>query len=150
MCTCQSAILNSLNCLAKIVMALVEKYLNKGHRVFADRLYSSVPLVDELERRCTGFTGSTLVRTWQQLPSVVRDAGFKLNKGETRAWSDGKKLLAWREPTVMISTVCWSTMTTVHNHRGTREKPLVIDRYNQSMGEVDKAEQYSCYYSFGV
>ena len=51
-----------LPCLAKIVMALAEKYLNKGHHVFADRLYSSVPLVDELERRSTGFTG-TLVRT---------------------------------------------------------------------------------------
>ena len=141
-----------LPCLAKIVMALVEKYLDKGHHVFADWLYSSVPLVDELERRSTGYTG-TLVRTRQQLPSSVRGAGFKMNKGETRAWRDGKKLvLAWRDkgkPTVMISTVCQSTMMTVHSRRGTREKPLVIDRYNQSMGGVDKADQYGCYYSFG-
>ena len=34
--------------LAQIVVALCEKYLKKGHHVFADRLYSSVPLVDEL------------------------------------------------------------------------------------------------------
>lgn len=143
---------SELPCLAQIVMALVEKYLDKGHHVFADRLYSSVPLVNELERRSTGYTG-TLVKTRQQLPSVVRGKGFKLNKGETKAWRDGNKLvLAWRDkgkPTIMISTVYQSAMTTVRSRRGTREKPLVIDRYNQSMGGVDKADQYGCYYSFG-
>ena len=28
-------------------------------------------------------------------------------------------------------------------------KPLVVDRYNHNMGRVDKADQYSMYYSFG-
>ena len=94
--------------LTQIVLALVENYLDKGHHIYADRLYSSVLLVDELEKRNTGYTG-TLVRTRQQLPSVVRGKSFNLNKGETKAWRDGKKLvLAWRDkgkPTVMISTV---------------------------------------------
>jgi hypothetical protein len=133
-------------------MALVENYLDKGHHVFADRLYSSVPLVNELDRQGTGYTG-TLIRSRQQLPRAVRGAHFKMNKGETQAWRDGKKLvLAWRDkgkPTAMISTVCSSCMTTVRSRRGNRVKPLVIDQYNQSMGGVDKADQYSCYYSFG-
>ena len=128
------------------VLALVENYLHKGHHIYADQLYSSVPLVDELERCNTGYTG-TLVRTRQQLPSVVRGKSFKLNKGETKAWRDGKKLvLAWRDkgkPTIMISTVCQGSMTTVRGRRGeTREKPLVVDKYNQSMGGVDIADQY--------
>jgi hypothetical protein len=84
---------------------------------------------------------------------VVRGAQFKLNKRETQVWRDGRKLvLAWRDkgkPTVMISTVCSSSMTTVHSRRSNREKPLVINQYNQSMGGVDKADQYGCYYSFG-
>ena len=139
--------------LTQIVLALVENYLHKGHHIYADRLYSSVPLVDELERCNTGYTG-TLVRTRQQLPSVVSGKSFKLNKGETKAWRDGKKLvLAWRDkgkPTVMISTVYQGSMTTVRGRRGeTREKPLVVDKYNQSMGGVDIADQYGCYYSFG-
>ncbi|XP_041378758.1 piggyBac transposable element-derived protein 4-like [Gigantopelta aegis] len=138
--------------LTQIVLALVENYLHKGHHIYADRLYSSVPLVDELERCNTGYTG-TFVRTRQQLPSVVRGKSFKLNKGETKAWRDGEKLvLAWRDkgkPTVMISTVYQGSMTTVRGHRGeTREKPLVVDKYNQSMGGVDIADQYGCYYSF--
>ena len=131
---CNSELLS----LTQIVLALVENYLDKGHHIYADRLYSSVLLVDELEKRNTGYTG-TLVRTRQQLPSVVRGKSFNLNKGETKAWRDGKKLvLAWRDkgkPTVMISTVYQGSMTTVQGHCGeTREKPLVVDKYNQSMG----------------
>ena len=39
------------------------------------------------------------------------------------------------------------SMTTVQGRRGeTREKPLVVDKYNQSMGRVDIADQYGCYY----
>ena len=139
--------------LTQIVLALVENYLHKGYHIYSDRLYSSVPLVDELERCNTGYTG-TLVRTRQQLPSMVRGKSFKLNKGETKAWRDEKKLvLAWRDkgkPTVMISTVYQGSMTTVQGRRGeTRKKPLVVDKYNQSMGGVDIADQYGCYYSFG-
>jgi hypothetical protein len=76
-----------------------------------------------------------------------------LNQGETQTWRDGRKLaLAWRDKgkaTVTISTVCSSSMTTAHSRCGNREKPLVIDWYNESMGGVDKADQYSCYSSFG-
>jgi hypothetical protein len=99
------------------------------------------------------FVTKNYFKSWQQLPRVVRGAQFKLNKRETQVWRDGRKLvLAWRDkgkPTVMISTVCSSSMTTVHSRRGNREKHLVIDRYNQSMGGVDKADQYGCYYTFG-
>ena len=40
---------------AKIVMAISEKYLDKGHHIFSDRFYASVPLVEELEARQTGY-----------------------------------------------------------------------------------------------
>ena len=35
----------------KVVVALFDKYLDKGHHVYADRYYSSVNLVDELDKR---------------------------------------------------------------------------------------------------
>ena len=69
---------------AQVVVALVDKYLGKQHHLYADRFYSSVPLVDELERQGTRYTG-TLVKTRQQLPKVVRQSGFKLQKGESKA-----------------------------------------------------------------
>ena len=65
--------------LTQIVVALAENYLDKGHHIYADWLHSSVPLVEELKRRETGFTG-TLNKIWRQLPSVVRAKTFKLNK----------------------------------------------------------------------
>ena len=107
--------------LAQVVIALTEKYLDKGHHIYADQLYSSVSLVDELERRGTGYTG-TLNKCRRQLPSVVRAKSFKMNKGETRAWRDGKKMvLAWRDkgkPTIMISSVHQATMIKVNGRRG--------------------------------
>ena len=56
----------------------------------ADRLYSSVPLVES------------------QTPATATERRFKLQKGETKAWrNDIKSVLAWRDkgkPTFMIST----------------------------------------------
>ena len=77
---CNSELLS----LTQIVLVLVENYLDKGHHIYPDKLYSSVPLVDELEKCNTG----TLVRTRQQLASVVRDKSFNLNKGETKVWKE--------------------------------------------------------------
>ena len=57
-----------------------------------------------------------------------------------------KKVLAWRDkgkPTIIITSVHQATMIRVNGRRREiREKPLVIERYNQSMGGVDKADQY--------
>ena len=53
-----SSVNPDLPMLAQVVIALTEKYLDKGHHIYADRLYSSVSLVDELERRVTGYTGT--------------------------------------------------------------------------------------------
>ena len=76
--------------LAKIVVALLEKYLNKGHHLFADSLYSSVPLVNELEKKRTGYTGTLNIR-WHQLPSAVR-ARLNLWLRDVRAWRNGRKM----------------------------------------------------------
>ena len=138
---------------AKVVMALCEEYLDKGHHIFADRFYSSVPLVHELESRKTGYTG-TLVKNRLQLPRVVRSKKFRLQRGEQKAWRDDKKLvLAWRDkgkPTIMISTVCSAVSKTYdgRNHKQVT-KPLVVYQYNQKMGGVDVADQLGVYYNFG-
>ena len=35
----------------QVVVALLDKYLDKGHHVYADGFYSSVNLVDELDKK---------------------------------------------------------------------------------------------------
>ncbi len=69
-----SSVSQELPVLAQTVVALTEKYLDKGHR-----LYSSVPLVDELVKRGTGFTG-TMNRRRKKVPSAVR-AGLHMPGG---------------------------------------------------------------------
>ncbi len=50
---------------------LAQIVLDKGHHIYADRLYTSVPLVNALESRFTRFTG-TVDKRRHQLPQAVR------------------------------------------------------------------------------
>ena len=81
---------DNLPLLAKVVVTVAEKYFGKGHHIYADRFYSSVPLADELEKKDTGYTG-TIISNRKQLPIAVRKNMVKLRRGETRAWRNGKK-----------------------------------------------------------
>ncbi len=148
-----SACDSTLPMLAQIVVALSENYLDKGHHLYCDRLYSSVPLVRALQSRLTCFTG-TVDRRRRELPSAVRPKGnLKLSRGDIKAWRDGEKLVvAWKDkgkPTFMISTAFGGSTVSVRCRRGgTKVKPLVVERYNKFMGGVDIADQFGCYYSF--
>ena len=75
---------SDLSLYTQVVVALLGKYFDKDHHVYADCFYSSVNLVDELDKRKTGYTG-TLVRIRELLPKVVRGKKFKLEKGEMKA-----------------------------------------------------------------
>ena len=60
--------------------------------------------------------------------------------------------LEWKAPKGKSSVIMLSTesMTRVQlsRNRGETQKPLVVQRYNQSMNGVDRADQNSVYYSF--
>ena len=105
----------------QVVVALLEKYLDKGH---ADRFYTSVPLVEELEKRKTGYTG-TLVWTRKQLPKDVQQKGFKLEMGEMKGWRDRNRMVVNKgKPVVLISSVHPAASTTYSNQlsRVTKDK----------------------------
>ena len=60
---------------------------------------------------------------------------------------------AWRaatkkKPLIMLTSSWPHEMVTVRSWRTTQTKPLVVDRYNQSMNGVDWADQYTVYYLF--
>ena len=98
-------------------------------------------------KRKTGYTGTLNVRR-QQLPNEV-SAGLHMQPRDVKAWRDeGKLVLAWKDngkPTLMISSVYPATMIRCDDRLGgSKEKPLVVHRYNQSMGGVDKADQMVC------
>ena len=138
---------------ARVVMELMRPYLCKGHHVYTDRYYSSIPLAQALGEAGTSFTG-TLVKSRVGLPDVVRSSSFRLKGDETRAFRSGSLLcVAWqaaakKKPLVMLSSNCRHEMVTVRSHRSAQLKPVVVDRYNHFMNGVDRADQYTVYYSF--
>ena len=140
---------------ARVVLQLANKYLDTGHHIFTDRYYTSIPLANSLYQRQTGFTG-TIMRNRLGLPEEIRKPPKKLGANEVRAFRDTKMMaLEWKAPkgkscVIMLTTESPATMMSVqlNRNRGETQKPLVVQRYNQSMNGVDRADQNSVYYSF--
>ena len=138
----------------QFVTALTENLMDRGHVVFCDRYYFSVPLAEALSSRGTGYVG-TLVRNRKDLPAEVRKQTFKMKGGEIQAWRANDKLVvAWRDkkkkPVVMLATTYSAAPTTVL--AGRRKQPVIkpdaIVKYKGAMDGVDRADQYCVYYSF--
>ena len=140
---------------ARVVLHLADKYLDKGHHIFTDRYYTSIPLANHLYQLHTAFTGTSM-RNRVGLPQEIRKPLRKLGGNEMRAFRDSKMVaLEWKAPkgkssVIMLSTESAASVTRVQlsRNRGEVQKPLVVHRYNQSMNGVDRADQNSVYYSF--
>ena len=139
---------------ARVVLHLMEPYLDKGYHVYTDRYYTSIPLVQALLDRSTAFTG-TAIRNRAALPDAIRTPS-RLGDNEVWAFCASRPLaLEWRAPKkkkslVMVTSECSACMTTVQLRRNQEEmeKPLVVGHYNHSMNGVDRADQHTVYYSF--
>ena len=135
-------------------MHLLEPYLNKGHHLFTDHYYSSIPLAQALHDNGTAYTG-TIVRDRVDLSDAIR-AGQTLQEGEVAPFrSDHFMALAWRtkkkSPVVVLSTECSAQMVTVpsrHPGVAAQQKPSAVNVYNHNMNGVDIADQYSVSYPF--
>ena len=138
-----------------IVLHLLEPYLGKGHTVYTDRYYSSVPLAMKLQQSITSFVG-TMIKSRVDLPDAIRSPSFRLGNDEIMAFRCDRLLtVGWRaaqkkKPLIIISTESSAKPTPVRAVATGRIsiKPLIVDAYNRSMNGVDKADQYTVYYSF--
>jgi len=140
---------------ARVVLHLLGDYSEKGHRVFTDRYYTSIPLALTLKEHSTGFTGTSM-KNRVGLPDEIREKNFRLRDDEVKAYrADDLLVVGWRaakkkKPVIMVSTECSAASIDVQS-RATKKlssKPLVVHEYNFSMNGVDKADQYTVYYSF--
>ena len=140
---------------ARIVLTLSNDYLDEGRTIFTDRYYTNIPLVQTLELRQTSFTG-TCVSNRKEIPQNFRQKNFRLADGEVRAYRSGHLLaLAWRAPSkrkgiIMLTSKESAQQASVTSRATGRTavKPVVVDKYNQSMNGVNLADQYTVYYSF--
>ena len=70
---------------ARLVLHLLEPYLGKGHTVYTDRYYSSLPLAMELQQCNTSFVG-TMIKNRIDLPDAIRSPSFRLGNDEIMAF----------------------------------------------------------------
>ena len=140
---------------ARIVLHLLEPCLGKGHRIFTDRYYTSIPLAIALGDKSTSFTG-TAIKNRIDLPDAIRSPTFRLKDDEIKAFRADRLLaLGWRarqkkKPLIVLSSA-GSAMPMPVQSRATQRvaiKPFVVDDYNKSMNGVDWADQLTVYYAF--
>lgn len=139
----------------RVVMNLMEPFLGKGHRLFVDNFYSSIPLFLDLLSKNTYATG-TIVSNRKYFPQGLKDLKGCLDIGSYK-FATSSKLLAciWRDrrDVYMLSTMHNNSVSTVLKRpKGEKDKKLIpcptcIIDYNQNMGGVDLMDQQLSYYS---
>lgn len=131
----------------KVVLELMQNYLDSGHSLYLDNYYNSFDLANKLTDRKTHSTG-TLNSKRKNNPKAVIDK--KLKKGETvAAYSHGIVVGKWKDKrdVIYISNEHENNMTEYTDRRNrAREKPTPIFYYNKFMEGVDHQDQLSTYY----
>lgn len=126
---------------SRIVMTLVEDYLDLGHCIVMDNYYSSPELFLKLVKRNTDAVG-TVRSNRKSLPSDFKDATLKKSERIARYY---KKVMAlkWRDKKYvhMLSTFHQDNTTIIQKKKIQVEKPTCIYEYNDTMGGVDLADQ---------
>ncbi|XP_046686364.1 piggyBac transposable element-derived protein 4-like [Homalodisca vitripennis] len=137
----------------KIVMHLMESFLNEGRTLFADNFYNSTRLANTLLEKKTYVCG-TLRSDRKGNPKEVTSK--KLAKGEVicQESSTGVKVLKWHDkrPVLMITTRPEDVSTLVASKKTTKKgevvmKPSCVMAYNAAKKGVDFSDQMSSYYT---
>lgn len=131
----------------KVVLDLLQNYLDSGHSVYLDNFYNSFELADKLTSRNTYCTG-TLNSKRTNNPKELLAKKFK--KGETAAvYSNHVMVGKWKDKrdVLYISNEHGNEMVEYVDKRNrTKEKPAPIFHYNKNMGGVDHQDQMNSYY----
>ena len=139
-----------------VVLELAKGLENRGHNLYCDNYYTSIPLFSSLQR--LGFGACGTVRSNRRgVPKEVTTT--KLAKGEvlTAQADHGILAMQWKDKraVTLLSTIHDDSMVSkVRRTRlapGGREeisKPHLVEEYNTYMGGVDKSDQLLSYYGF--
>lgn len=136
----------------RVVLTLVEPLHGLAHHVITDRFYSSPELASELEQRGLAFTGTVQVNRRGMPLAVKSTTDRQLQRGSLRAYRAGKiMVLQWKDKRIItvLTTSGTCNIIEVQTHRGQRkQKPAIVQLYNDNMLGVDKMDQLASYYPF--
>jgi len=133
-----------------VVLKLMEKLLDRGHALYVDNFYTSVPLAEALLNRKTLICG-TLRKNRKHLPKKV--VSTKLKKGQHIAQRKGRIVVEkWQDKREVLMLSTHHSGKMVESGRQTKEgekkkKPESIIAYNNFMCGVDRMDQLMSYYS---
>lgn len=133
------------------VFSTLLKDLPGKHHVYADRFYTSLPLIDYLKERGMNFTGTVNINR-RGLPQQVKEG--HMEQGETRWFvrdTDDVVLVQWkdkksRKPCIVLSTDCSTSFEQRTEGRRQVMKPSPIHTYNMAMNGCDRMDQMVSYY----
>ena len=129
----------------KIVVHLANSVLGQGRHIFVDNWYASARLAGFLLTQDTLMTGP--LRTHRGVPGEVTNE--KLNRCESVfVRKDSALIVKWQDKReVYVITTKYAAgfvekdKTYFGGVRNVYKKPLMIEKYNEFMGGVDKADQ---------
>jgi Transposase IS4 len=142
-----------------VVLKLMDGILDRGHILYTDNFYTSVPLAQQLLSRKTYLCG-TLRKNRKHLPEAVVSA--KLKENDVVARRSGEIVVSkWKDKrdVLMLSTIHAARIVEggKRNRRGELikkpdcildyKKPDCILDYNVHMCGVDRLDQLLSYYS---
>ena len=121
--------------------------LQKGHHIFADRFYTSMPLLRYLRSKGFHYTGTVDTRR-EDFPPDIKTLKLDFLQIKWYATQDNWLLLsAFRDKkakkNVVVATKDGEVGTSeIRRRREVIHKPSCIDEYNQNMNGCDRADQY--------
>ena len=139
---------NILGKSAEVVLDLMNGFFGKGHHLFTDSYYNSVPLTRYLTENQTYISG-TLRKDRVDNPKSVTNS--KLKKGQWIYACDNEVTVTkWKDKreVLVISNAHVPEMIQAPNRNGKMKiKPNIVRDYNDGMSGVDRSDQMMSYNS---
>ena len=138
----------------RVVMGLMQPYLGKYHHIFADNYFTSVHLAEALLREKTYLCGTTRSNRMEYPKALAKQ---HLQPGKSTKWTNGNgvMLVKWhdkRDVCLIATADDWKDgVKEVRRKNQVFELtvPHCVQRYNTSMGGVDRMDQMRAYFPVG-
>ncbi|RVE49901.1 hypothetical protein evm_005494 [Chilo suppressalis] len=131
------------NCTAKVVLELLDGFLDAGHCLVMDNWYNQLSLTRYLKSRKTDVIGTMNPRR-VHVPDDIKQANPRMQRGGQIARHCGDIcLIAWKDVKLVTAVSTFHNDSRVPSRRAGAQiiKPRMIADYNRYMGGVDSKDQ---------
>ena len=132
------------NYTTQLTLSFTTSLKNKGYKLFTDNFYTSPELAWELLKKRISITGIVKANR-KGLPA--KHENLKLRPNETQVYVKNDTLCIYhldhQKPLILLSNAYSAFQEVAHN-----DKPYALQKYNEYIHGVDKANQERSYYRY--